>query len=180
MSVKCSDGSAKKHPSDEPLKKEKLISTVIRWAAGLTVLAVILLNIFSHTLQVVHYNGQGMEPNLHNRQILLLWKTQNVKEGDIVAFYYNNQVLVRRVICQGGSQIMIERDGAVQINGSKLDEPYVKQPSFGQCSISLPCYVPINHVFVMGDYREIAMDSRLKEIGPIPTERIIGKVVIDF
>ena len=161
-------------------KYEYLLSTVFRWAIGLAVFAVILLNVFTHVLQLVHYNGRGMEPGLKNGQTLLLVKTQKVKDGDTIAFYYNNQVLVRRVICQGGSQLMIEEDGSVIVNGQPLSEPYVKQASIGQCNITLPCYVPVNHVFVMGDQREIAMDSRLKEIGTIPLSRIIGKVIIAF
>lgn len=158
-------------------KSEALFSTVIRWVIGLAVLAVLLLNVFTHVLQIVHYNGRGMEPGLENGQTLVLLKTQKVKPGDTIAFYYNNQVLVRRVICAGGSQLMIEDDGSVSVNGQPLAEPYVQHPSIGQCNITLPCYVPVNHVFVMGDQREIAMDSRLKEIGTIPLSRIIGKVI---
>ena len=79
-------------------KYEYLLSTVFRWAIGLAVFAVILLNVFTHVLQLVHYNGRGMEPGLKNGQTLVLVKTQKVKDGDTIAFYYNNQVLVRRVI----------------------------------------------------------------------------------
>ena len=170
----------KRQPRENSRTKEYVFSTVIRWVIVLAAFAVILLNLFTNVLQVVRYNGQGMEPNLHNRQTLVLLQTQKVKDGDIIAFYYNNQVLVRRVICHGGNQIIIEENGAVSVNGNMLDEPYLKNPSFGQCNLSFPYYVPVNHVFVMGDYREIAMDSRLKEIGSIPTERIIGKVLFAF
>lgn len=76
-------------------------SAVTQWTIGLVVVAIILLNLFTHILQVVRYNGDAMEPNLRSGQTLLLQNTQDVEEGDVIAFYYNNQVLVRRVICSG-------------------------------------------------------------------------------
>ena len=153
-------------------------SVVVRACVALLIAAIILLNVFTHVFQIVRYNGTGMEPNLHNKQTLVLLKTQKVEAGDIIAFYYNNQVLVRRVICTGGSQIMIYEDGSVQVDTEMLEEPYLDQPALGQCNITLPFYVQNGHVFVMGDNRTVAMDSRLSEVGTIPTERIIGKVMI--
>jgi signal peptidase I len=118
-----------------------------------------------------------MEPNLHNGEILVLRKTQSVKEGDIIAFYYNNQVLVRRVISTGGKQLSIAEDGTVSVNGIVQEEKYLENPSLGQCNIDFPYHVRTGYVFVMGDNRETAMDSRVEEIGLIPVGRIIGKVI---
>lgn len=150
---------------------------ISRWLVGLLTAALILVNLFTHVLQIVRYNGDGMEPNLSSGQTLVLLKTTNVSEGDIIAFYYNNQVLVRRVICLGGKQLDIETDGTVKINSAALEEPYLTEKSIGQCTISLPLHVRADTVFVMGDNRAAAMDSRLAEIGTIPEERIIGKVL---
>lgn len=151
--------------------------TISRWLVFLLTAVLILVNLFTHVLQVVRYTGDGMEPGLHSGQTLVLQKTANVTEGDIIAFYYNNQVLVRRVICTGGRQIDIEEDGTVLVNSAVLEEPYLTEKSMGQCTISLPFHVQTDEVFVMGDNRAVAMDSRLEEIGPIPVERIIGKVI---
>jgi signal peptidase I len=143
----------------------------------MVIAAVIFLNLFTYVLQVVRYNGDAMEPNLHNRQTLLLRKTQDVENGDIVAFYYNNQVLVRRVIGCEGDQIQISSDGTVLRNSQPIDEPYLMGKSVGQTNIDFPYLVPENSFFVMGDYRSVAMDSRLREIGPVPRDRMIGKVI---
>lgn len=141
------------------------------------VLAIVLLNLFGHFFTLVRYYGDGMQPALENGQTLLIAKGSKIAEGDIVAFYYNNKLLVRRVICTGGKQLSIDRDGTVSINGEPLDEPYITAPSIGQCNQAFPCYVPPNSVFVMGDNRAVAMDSRLKEIGTISEDRILGKVL---
>lgn len=150
---------------------------ISRWLVALLAVALILVNLFTHVLQIVRYNGDGMEPNLHSGQTLVLLQTTRVSEGDIIAFYYNNQVLVRRVICCGGSQIDIREDGTVMVDSVEVEEPYLTDKSIGQCTISLPVHVQADAVFVMGDNRAAAMDSRLAEIGTISTERIIGKVI---
>jgi len=119
-----------------------------------------------------------MEQNLCHRQTLILLKTQDVERGDIIAFYFNNQILVRRVICDGGNQISVETDGTVLINAAPIMEEYLTALSIGQCNITFPYLVPKDHLFVMGDNRAVSMDSRLKEIGSVPLDRVIGKVLL--
>lgn len=161
-------------------KRLAIASSVARGIIAILVVAVILLNVFTHVLQVVTYKGDGMEPSLSSGETLVLLRTQNVDPGDIIAFYYNNQILVRRVICEGGEQVSIEPEGTVCVDGQALKEPYLKEASVGQCNLTFPYYVQTGHVFVMGDNRVIAMDSRLKEIGPIPEERIVGRVLFSI
>ena len=169
---------------DEPQIREKKQNRVLiakglwKWLVGAVVLAVLMLNLFTHILQIVNYNGTGMEPTLRGGQTLVIQKTQKVREGDIIAFYYNNQVLVRRVICEGGKQLEIDDHGTVRINGAELPEPYLKSKSLGQSNVTFPLQVRSGTVFVMGDNRAEAMDSRLEEIGTVPMDRIIGKVIL--
>ena len=158
--------------------RKTAVSVIRAWAIFLVVATIILLNLFTHVFQIVRYSGNGMEPNLSNGQVLLLRKTQDVEEGDIIAFYYNNQVLVRRAICRSGKQISIREDGTVLINNNPIEEDYLTEKSIGQCNIEFPYHVQENGFFVMGDNRVIAMDSRLKEIGVVSRDRIIGKVLL--
>ena len=163
--------------SEKRKKRSFHKKTTIKVVLVLLIAATVLLNLFTHVFGVVQYFGNGMEPSLRNGQTLILRRTEKVKEGDIVAFYYNNQLLVRRVICEGGKQITIEKDGSVEINNKPLEEPYVEEASIGQCNITFPHTVAPNSYFVMGDNREIAMDSRLKEIGSISGDRILGTLL---
>lgn len=172
------DEETKKQIRENRRKRRIATSAVTNWTIGLTIAAVILLNLFTHVLQIVHYNGSGMEPNLSSGDTLLLLKTQDVEEGDIIAFYYNNQVLVRRVVCTGGKQISIANNGTVSINSQQIREDYLTEKSIGQCNITFPYHVRTNYLFVMGDNRAVAMDSRLEEIGPVPIDRVIGKVLL--
>ena len=163
------------------MRKQRIAKIAVsKSLLGIMIAAVILLNVFTHVLQIVHYSGNSMEPNIHNRQTLLLRKTQEVERGDVIAFYFNNQILVRRVICDGGNQISVESDGTVRINGERIQEDYVQSPSIGQCNITFPYRVQEDYLFVMGDNRAISMDSRLSEIGPVPLDRVIGKVLFEI
>lgn len=154
--------------------------TALKIVLVVVALFILLLNLFSYVFSVVQYYGNGMEPTLHDHQVLLIRKTDQVEAGDMIACYFNNKVLVRRVICEGGSSVSIEETGAVSVNGNLLDEPYVVKPSLGQCNISFPYTVSVGQYFVMGDNRTIAMDSRLSEIGTISADRILGKIIFVF
>lgn len=160
--------------------RRPLLAAILRLVTAAIVVFLLLLNMFTHVLQVVSFNGTGMEPTLQGGQTLVLLKSKKVQEGDIIAFYYNNQVLVRRVVCTGGKQLEINEQGVVKINGTVLGEPYLDGPASGQCNITFPYHVRTGTVFVMGDNRLESMDSRLEEIGTVPEDRIIGKVIFPF
>lgn len=161
-------------------KGGSLVRNLLTVLVAIVVAAAIFLNLFTHVLPMVRYYGDGMEPSLSGGQTLLLLKTGRVSQGDIVAFYYNNSIIVRRVIATEGSQVIVEEDGTVLVNGTPLDEPYVAERSIGQSNQTYPVYVPSGQLFVMGDNRPIAMDSRLSEIGLISTDRVLGKLLLTF
>lgn len=152
-------------------------NTAVILIVSLLLTAMLLLLLFTMVISVVRYHGNGMEPDISSGETLVLLRTKKAKQGDIIAFYYNNQLLVRRVVAEGGQQISIADDGVVSINGAVLEEPYITHRSIGQCNLSFPYYIPPDNFFVMGDERTIAMDSRLKEIGPVSKDRIMGKVL---
>ncbi len=144
------------------------------------VVASVLLNLFTFVTPVVKYYGNGMAPTLTDGQILIVNKLSQIENGDIIAFYYNNKVLVRRVVASGSEQVSIDLYGAVSINGKKIKEPYVQSQTLGQCNINFPYNVPSNSYFVLGDSRSLSMDSRLEEIGVVTEDRLIGEVVFSL
>ncbi len=148
----------------------------------LTVLITVslLLNLFTFIMPVVKYYGNSMSPTLDDGQILIVNKMAEVKEGDIIAFYYNNKVIARRVVATGNSQVSIDVFGTVSVNGKELSEPYIENKTLGQCNLDFPYSVPAGSYFVLGDNRDIAMDSRLSEIGVVTEDRLIGKVVFSL
>ena len=131
-------------------------------------------------LPVLQTHGESMSPTLQDGNIIVSVKDSNYECGDIIAFYYNNKVIVRRVVATGNNQVSIDVFGTVSVNGKELEEPYVENKTLGQCNLSFPYNVPTNSFFVLGDNRDIAMDSRLAEIGVVTEDRLIGKVVFSI
>lgn len=128
-------------------------------------------------LPVLHIYGDSMEPHLSEGDIVLSVKKGHFDTGDVVAFYYNGKLLVKRVIAGPGDWVDIEEDGTVYVNGKELEEPYLTEKALGDTDIEYPYQVPDNRWFVMGDHRSISVDSRKKAIGPIAEEYVAGELV---
>ena len=127
---------------------------------------------------IFRVTGSSMEPTLQPKEIVVCLKSSRFQSGDLVAFYYNNKVLLKRVIGTAGDTIEIDDSGNVFVNGSQLDEPYITKEKLGQCVIDFPYQVPGNRIFVMGDNRETSVDSRTTAVGCIADEYVIGKVFL--
>ena len=142
----------------------------------LTIVAAVAVLIATLILPVLQIEGASMEPTLRNGDIVLLMKTTRFDHGDLCGFTWNNKLLIKRVIGLPGDWIEIDTDGAVYLNGERLDEPYVQQQAFGECDLEFPFQVPQEQYFVIGDMRESSIDSRNTLIGCIPKDQIVGKV----
>ena len=128
-------------------------------------------------LPVLQIYGSSMSPTLSEGEIVLSWKSADFEQGDIVAFYYGNSLLIKRYIAGPGSWIDIQEDGTVLVDGEVLDEPYLTEKAFGSCDIELPYQVPEGRYFLLGDHRATSVDSRHTAVGCIAKEQIVGKVM---
>ena len=146
--------------------------------ASLIVVAAIAVMISTMIMPVLRVTGTSMTPTLQNDQVIICNKLAECQKGDVVAFYYNNKVLIKRVIGVAGDVIDISGDGVVSVNGEPLDEPYVSELALGECDIELPYQVPDNRIFVMGDHRSVSIDSRSTSVGCVAIENVIGKVLL--
>ena len=137
--------------------------------------AVLLATLFLPVLQV---SGDSMNPTLQDRDIILLVKTGDMKTGDLCGFYWQNKLLLKRVIGLPGDIISLDENGVVTVNGTVLDEPYVDELALGECDIKFPYQVPENRYFVLGDHRATSIDSRSSVIGSVEKSQIVGKVFL--
>jgi len=142
----------------------------------ITVAAIAIL-VATLWLPVLQIYGSSMTPTLQNGEILFSVKTSDFEPGDIVAFYYNNKILVKRVICGPGDWIDIDEEGTVYVNQERLEESYLTEKALGDCDIELPYQVPDGRWFVMGDHRSTSVDSRNASIGCVADEQIVGKII---
>ena len=144
--------------------------------ALITVAAVaVLVAVFLMT--VLRIYGSSMTPTVDEGNYVVSLKGSKFNTGDVIAFYYNNKILVKRVIATAGDWVNIDKDGNVYVNNVLLDEPYIEEKAFGDCNIALPYQVPESRIFVMGDHRSVSVDSRNTAIGCVADEQIVGRIV---
>ena len=140
--------------------------------AAVSVLIAVLL------LPVLQISGTSMTESLQDEDIVVALNSKKYKTGDIIAFYYNNNILVKRVIAAAGDWVNIDTDGNVYVNDELLDEPYTSEKALGDCNIALPYQVPDGRCFVMGDHRATSIDSRNTAVGCVSNDMVIGKILV--
>ena len=145
---------------------------------SLLVVAAIAVLIAVLVLPVIQIVGTSMTDTLWDGDIVVALSGSSYDTGDIVAFYYNNSILIKRVIARAGDWIDIDEEGNVSVNDTLLSEPYVTDKAFGECDIELPYQVPDGKWFVMGDHRETSIDSRNTAIGCIGDDMMVGRLVL--
>ena len=144
----------------------------------LLVVAAIAVLIATLFLPILQISGDSMSPTLAHDEIVILMKTKKFDRGDLIGFYYQGKILLKRVIALPDDEVAIDAEGNVYVNGEILEEPYVTDKGLGDCDLEFPYKVPGTGYFVMGDRRSNSVDSRNSVIGTIPREDIIGKVSV--
>ena len=140
--------------------------------AAVSVLIAVLL------LPVLQITGTSMTDTLQDGDIVVAFSGKSYEQGDVIAFYYNNEILVKRVIATAGDWVNIDEDGNVFVNDELLEEPYVTEKALGQCNIELPYQVPDGRCFIMGDHRSTSIDSRNTAVGCISNDMIVGRIIL--
>lgn len=166
---------------EQELKREnyrrrynRVLRSTIYTLVTVAAVAVLVATLF---LPVVRIYGTSMTPTMTDGDIVVSVKQGSFERGDIIAFWFNNKILVKRVIALPGEWVDIDEDGNVSVNGEPLDEPYLTEKALGECDIELPYQVPDGRIFVMGDHRSTSSDSRNSAVGCVAEEQIVGKLV---
>lgn len=162
----------------ERTRRRRTIRVLTSTLGTLLTIAAVVVLLATFVFPTFKIYGNSMMPLLHEGEVVVSVKSSSYDTGDVVAFYFNNKVLVKRVICGPGEWFNMQGDGSVFVNGDKLDEPYVTEEGYGSCDLELPYQVPEEQYFVMGDQRASSIDSRMEQVGCLPEERIVGKIVL--
>ena len=157
--------------------KQRFRSVLLSTIFTLVVVAAIAVLVATLWMPVLRIYGMSMDPTLPDGSIVVSMKSSNFQPGDIIAFYYNNNILVKRVVAEAGDWVDIDEEGNLYINSVPLDEPYIAEKAFGDTNITLPYQVPEGRIFVIGDNRAVSIDSRNKAVGCIASEQIVGKLI---
>lgn len=157
---------------------------LMEWLRAI-VLALVVGGVLSFTIRPTLVSGNSMTPTLNDRNYLIIdkmsYRFEEPSRGDIVVFKTalktvdgSPKDLIKRVVALPGDAVRIT-DGQVYINNQLLRESYVQEAfTDGEVEVS----VPEGKVFVLGDNREVSMDSRSVEIGFVPIDKIRGRILI--
>ena len=166
---------------EEEIKREtykykyvKVLNSTIYVIIIIAAFATILATFFMPVLQI---SGSSMSPNFNSGDYVVSYKTKKIDKGDVIAFYYGNKILVKRVIAEAGDWVSIDADGNVYVNNKVLEEDYITEKVLGKYDIKFPYQVPADAYFVLSDNRSDSADSRNSNIGCISNEDIIGKIL---
>ena len=144
----------------------------------LVVVAAIAVLVATLFLPILQISGDSMSPTLEHDEIVILLKTKDFERGDLIGFYFQGKILLKRVVALPEDEVAIDAEGNVYVNGEILEEPYVTEKGLGDCDLEFPYKVPGTGYFVLGDQRSNSVDSRNSLVGAISQEDIIGKIFL--
>ncbi len=153
----------------------------IEWMESLSFATALLILVFLFLVRAATVSGTSMVPTLNSGdKILVQGVNYAPQHGDVIVVDgYNNygEPIVKRVIGLAGDTVNIDFDTAtVWVNGEKLNEPYLGTPTQRAGDVAFPVTVPAGEVFVLGDNRQVSLDSRYTEVGFIDTRDVLGRV----
>jgi len=153
-----------------------------RLCRDLLITAVVVFVLFHVIVGIAVVQGDSMKPNLTNGSFALFWRHSTYVRNDIVIFNPPGkaELLIKRVVAVAGDKVDIDnKAGALLINGViQQKDTIIGKTYLRDGGVTFPLTVPNGCVFVLGDNREIALDSR--NLGTIDAGRVLGKVIFEI
>jgi len=165
-------------------KDSSLEDSIYEWAKCLVSAVVGVVLLFTFFVRLIGVSGPSMQDTLYTGDRILVLNALlcDFKAGDVVVVNaYNaalDETLVKRIVAVGGQTVDIDFDaGIVYVDGTALDEPYIKEPTYTTDGTQFPLTLEEDEVFIMGDNRNHSTDSRSSMLGPVNVGYLQGKAV---
>ena len=169
-----------------PEKKQTEGRGAYEWVQALVCSVLTVVLIFTFAVRIVRVSGESMRETLQDQDMLVVlnnWLCGGYEQGDIGILqrddFYGGEPIVKRVIATEGQTVDIDFDaGVVYVDGTALEEPYPREPTWTQEGTEFPLTVPEGCIFVMGDNRNDSDDSRDSTLGPVDTRCVLGRALL--
>lgn len=168
----------------EPKTEKSRSREMYEWVQALVCSVLAVVVVFTFAVRLIGVDGHSMLPSLQDGDRLLVLNAMlcgGYEPGDIVVLRKESFLptpIVKRVIATEGQVVDIDfGSGVVYVDGQRLHEDYVNEPTFTPEGMEFPLTVPEGSVFVMGDNRNNSTDSRSDRLGTIDQRYIIGRAV---
>lgn len=167
----------------EEVKTPALLGLAYDMVDSLKGAIIVVFAVFAFVFRVLGVDGGSMLPTLRDGDwVAVSGITASVERGDIVVVtqpWERNVPIIKRVIAVGGDTVYIDFDSnKVYVNGTEIDEPYINEPTRVSGDVEFPLMVEEGKIFVMGDNRNVSLDSRSSKIGLIDENYILGKALV--
>lgn len=153
-----------------------LLKDVLFLLAKVAVIIIVFLLIFTFLFGLCRNTDMSMAPSVKDGDLVMFYRLDKTyAAGDTILLTFQGQTQVRRIIATAGDVVDITEEGLL-VNGALLQEPEIYQQT--QCyadGITFPLTVGEGQVFVLGDARESATDSRV--YGAVDIKDTLGKVI---
>lgn len=154
------------------LRRKKNWYRLIR---SLLITSLLIFLLFGVFFGIGFVRGQSMIPFFSDGDLVLIWRLSGEYHcNDVIFFGYNTKQceLLKRVVAVPGDTVDADESGRLKVNGNVMEDAFIRP------GIEYPVTLLENEYFVLGDNKEVAMDSR--NFGPVTKSDIDGKVILVF
>lgn len=158
--------------------KIKSIISNILYIAAVLLISFLIVRFVGQRTEVI---GSSMVPTLQDGNQLITdkisYRFRDPQRFDIIVFPHepDHEYYIKRIIGMPGETVEIGNDGTIYINGEVLEENYGYGETYPQEVEGEKVVLGEDEYFVMGDNREVSLDSRYSEVGNIPRSIVIGR-----
>lgn len=164
------------------MKSDGPMASFYDWIRCILIAVSIVVLCLTFVFRLVDVEGSSMDDTLATKDKVIVTNLfYTPKAQDIVVISHGAEYakpIIKRVIATEGQTLELDfENDRIIVDGVVLDEPYIKGSTFSgnYSDYDIPEVIPEGKIFVMGDNRQVSLDSRRAEIGLIDVGDVIGK-----
>jgi len=162
-------------PEETAPETSSLVRELRRLLVRVAVFAAVLWVLLNQVYLVTQASGNEMFPAVKDGDLVLGYRLEkSYAKDDVVVYERSGQLRVGRMLARGGDIVTLSESGVVEVNGSAQSGD-ILYPTYPKSLLSYPYAVPEDSVFILGDCRTQAEDSR--DFGPVACADVKAKVI---